>query len=141
HIGTHFYNPAEGGDPLLWQHLFWFFAHPEVYIIFVPATGFISAIIETFTRRKIFGYTALVLSMTATAFIGFGVWVHHMFAAPLPKIGQGLFTASSLMIVVPNGVQIFCWLATLCSGKPRVRRGVFLPRLDLPLLWVVGFIA
>ena len=132
HIGTHFYNPAEGGDPLLWQHLFWFFAHPEVYIIFVPATGFISAIIETFTRRKIFGYTALVLSSTATAFIGFGVWVHHMFATPLPQLGQGLFTASSLMIVIPNGIQMFCWIAMLWSGRVWLR---------MPMIFVLGFIA
>src|SRR3954462_10764104 len=78
-VATHFYNPAEGGDALLWQHLFWFFAHPEVYIIFVPATGFVSSIIPTFSRRKVFGYVPLVLSMVAIAFIGFGVWVHHMF--------------------------------------------------------------
>src|SRR5205085_5938524 len=105
HISTHFYNSAEGGDPLLWQHLFWFFAHPEVYIIFLPATAFVTTIVETFSRRPIFGYTALVLSATATAFIGFGVWVHHMFATPLPQLGEGLFTASSLMIVIPNSIQ------------------------------------
>src|SRR5205085_7097306 len=98
HIGTHFYNSAEGGDPLLWQHLFWFFAHPEVYIIFLPASGFVSTIIAAFSRRRTFGYSALVLSSVAIAFIGFGVWVHHMFATPLPQLGQGLFTGSSLMI-------------------------------------------
>src|ERR687890_1002961 len=76
HVSTHFFNHAEGGDAILWQHLFWFFGHPEVYIIFIPATGFVSAIITTFSRRKTFGYTALVLTMIATAFIGFGVWVH-----------------------------------------------------------------
>ena len=131
-IGTHFYNHAEGGDHLLWQHLFWFFAHPEVYIIFLPATGFVSAIIPTFTRRHMFGYTALVLSAVATAFIGFGVWVHHMFATPLPDLGQGMFTAASLMIVIPNGVQMFCWIATIWSGRTR---------LELPLIWVLGFVA
>jgi cytochrome c oxidase subunit 1 len=94
HLKTHFYNAAEGGDVLLWQHLFWFFAHPEVYIMFIPATGFVSTIVVTFSRRRAFGYTALVLSMVATAFIGFGVWVHHMFATPLPRLGQGLFTAA-----------------------------------------------
>jgi cytochrome c oxidase subunit I+III len=130
-IGTHFYNHAEGGDHLLWQHLFWFFAHPEVYIIFIPATGFVAAIIPAFTRRHMFGYTALVLSAIATAFIGFGVWVHHMFVTPLPDLGQGMFTAASLMIVIPNGVQIFCWVATICTGKVR---------LELPLIWVLGFI-
>ena len=86
----------------MWQHLFWFFGHPEVYIIFIPATGFVSAIIITFARRRTFGYTALVLTMIATAFIGFGVWVHHMFATPLPQLGQSIFTASSMLIVDPE---------------------------------------
>src|SRR3954465_8815027 len=131
-LGTHFYNQAEGGDPLLWQHLFWFFAHPEVYIIFIPATGFISTIIATFSRRHEFGYTLLVLSQIATAFIGFGVWVHHMFATPLPQLGQALFTASSLMITIPNSVQIFCWLATMWGGNIK---------LAVPLGWVLGFFA
>ena len=117
-LDTHFFNQAEGGDPLLWQHLFWFFGHPEVYIIFIPATGMVSTIITTFSRRKTFGYTALVLTMIATAFIGFGVWVHHMFATPLPQLGQSIFTASSMLIVIPNGVQIFCWIATLWLGRP-----------------------
>jgi cytochrome c oxidase subunit 1 len=132
HLKTQFYNPAEGGDALLWQHLFWFFAHPEVYVIFIPATGFVSDIIVAFSRRRAFGYTALVLSMIATAFIGFGVWVHHMFATPIPRIGQGMFTAASLMIVVPNGVQMFCWLATLWAGRR--------PRFHLPLVWIIAFI-
>src|SRR3954453_6542111 len=116
-VNTHFFNQAEGSDPLLWQHMFWFFAHPEVYIIFIPATGFISSILPTFTRRKMFGYAALVLSLIATGFIGFGVWVHHMFATPLPRLGKGLFTGASLMIAIPSGVQVFCWTATLWGGK------------------------
>jgi cytochrome c oxidase subunit 1 len=132
HISTHFYNSAEGGDPLLWQHLFWFFGHPEVYIIFLPATAFVTTIVETFSRRPIFGYTALVLSATATAFIGFGVWVHHMFATPLPQLGEGLFTASSLMIVIPNAIQMYCWIATIWSGELR---------WSVPMLFVFGFIA
>jgi cytochrome c oxidase subunit 1 len=131
-VSTHFFNQAEGGDPILWQHLFWFFGHPEVYIIFIPATGFVSAIITTFARRRVFGYTALVLTMIATGFIGFGVWVHHMFATPLPQLGQSIFTASSMLIVIPNGVQIFCWLATLWSGKWN---------LKTPLVFVLGFFA
>jgi cytochrome c oxidase subunit 1 len=131
-VSTHFFNHAEGGDPILWQHLFWFFGHPEVYIIFIPATGFVSMIITTFSRRKTFGYTALVLTMIATGFIGFGVWVHHMFATPLPQLGQSIFTASSLLIVIPNGVQIFCWLATLWTGRLNVKT---------PLLFVLGFFA
>jgi cytochrome c oxidase subunit I+III len=132
HVNTQVFNQAEGGDPLLWQHLFWFFAHPEVYIIFLPATGFISAILPAFTRRKDFGYVAMVLALIATAFIGFGVWVHHMFATPLPQLGQGMFTASSLMIVIPNGVQMFCWTATFWGGKVR---------MGLPLAFVLGFFA
>ena len=131
-VSTHFFNHAEGGDPILWQHLFWFFGHPEVYIIFIPATGFVSAIITTFSRRRTFGYTPLVLSMIATAFIGFGVWVHHMFTTPLPQLGQSIFTASSMMIVIPNGVQIFCWLATLWLGRLN---------LKTPLIFVLGFFA
>src|SRR5215203_3831613 len=132
HVSTHFFNQAEGGDPILWQHLFWFFGHPEVYIIFIPATGFVSMIITTFARRKTFGYTALVLTMIATGFIGFGVWVHHMFATPLPQLGQSIFTASSMLIVIPNGVQIFCWLATLWLGRLN---------LKTPLIFVLGFFA
>ncbi|HEX2091159.1 MAG TPA: cytochrome c oxidase subunit I [Longimicrobiaceae bacterium] len=130
-IGTHFFNPAEGGDPLLWQHLFWFFGHPEVYIMFIPATGFISTIIPVFARRKMFGHTALVLSLVATGFLSFGLWVHHMFTTGLPQLGQSFFTAASLMIAIPSGVQVFCWLATLWAGRPR---------FDTPLLFVLGFI-
>jgi cytochrome c oxidase subunit 1 len=129
-ISTHFFNAAEGGDPLLWQHLFWFFGHPEVYIIFIPALGMISSIIATFSRRQVFGYTALVLSLISTAFIGFGLWVHHMFATDVPQLGQSFFTAASMMIAIPSGVQVFCWIATLWGGRP-----VF----KTPLLFVLGF--
>jgi cytochrome c oxidase subunit I+III len=131
-VNTQFFNQAEGGDPLLWQHLFWFFGHPEVYIIFIPASGFVSTILSTFCRRKTFGYTALVLASIAIAFIGFGVWVHHMFTTPLPQLGEGLFTAASLMITIPNGVQIFCWTATLWGGRPYLR---------VALGFVLGFLA
>jgi cytochrome c oxidase subunit 1 len=130
-VATHIFNPVEGGDPLLWQHLFWFFGHPEVYIIFIPATGFVSAIVVAFARRPIFGYVAMVVSLVATAFIGFGVWVHHMFATGVPQLGESYFSAASLMIVVPAGVQIFCWLATLWSGSLN---------LKTPLYFVFGFI-
>jgi cytochrome c oxidase subunit I+III len=132
HVNTHFFNPAEGGDALLYQHLFWFFGHPEVYIIFIPATGFVSSIITTFSRRRIFGYIPLVLSLISTGFIGFGLWVHHMFATPLPRLGQSFFTGSSMLIAIPSGINIFCWIATLWGGKPRMKT---------PLLWVLGFIA
>ncbi|RIK92058.1 MAG: cytochrome c oxidase subunit I [Proteobacteria bacterium] len=130
-VGTHFFNPAEGGDALLYQHLFWFFGHPEVYIIFVPALGFVSSIVATFSRRPVFGYPALVLSLVATGFISFGLWVHHMFATGLPQLGESFFTAASLLIAIPNGVQIFCWIATLAAGRPVFRT---------PLLWVLGFV-
>jgi cytochrome c oxidase subunit I len=129
-VGTHFFNHVEGGDHLLWQHLFWFFAHPEVYIIFIPALGMISAILPAFTRRRVFGYDVLVLSTVATGFVGFGVWVHHMFATGLPQLGQSYFTASSMIISIPTGLQIFCWLATLWGSKPR---------FATPLLFVLGF--
>src|SRR2546423_12738602 len=100
-VGTHFFNPAEGGDALLWQDLFWFFGHPEVYIIFIPATGMVGTIIATFSRRRLFGYIAIVLSIVSTAFIGFGLWVHHMFVTGLPQLGSAFFTASSMLIAVP----------------------------------------
>ena len=131
-LGTHFFNPAEGGDALLYQHLFWFFGHPEVYIIFIPALGMVSSIITAFTRRPIFGYTALVLSLVTTGFLGFGLWVHHMFATGLPRLGLTYFTAASTIIALPSGVQIFCWLASLWRGRPR---------LQTPLLFVIGFVA
>src|SRR5438067_50869 len=130
-VGTHFFNPAEGGDVRLWQHLFWFFGHPEVYIIFLPAVGMISTIIPTFARRPIFGYLALVLAVIATGILSFGLWVHHMFVTGLPRLGESFFTASSMAIAVPNGIQIFCWLATLWDGRP-----VF----KTPMLFVIGFI-
>jgi cytochrome c oxidase subunit 1 len=131
-VSTHFFNPAEGGDALLYQHFFWFFGHPEVYIIFIPATGFVTQIVMTFSRRPVFGYTAIVLSLLATAFMGFGLWVHHMFATPVPELGKSFFTGASIMIAIPSGVQIFCWLATLWTGRVSLR---------LPLLWVLGFFA
>ena len=112
-VGTHFFNPAEGGDPLLWQHLFWFFGHPEVYFIFIPALGFISAIIPTFARRPMFGHDAIVLSLIATGFLSFGLWVHHMFATNVPELGKSFFTAMSFMIAIPTALQIFCWIATI----------------------------
>ena len=131
-IDTQFFNAAEGGDAILYQHLFWFFGHPEVYIIFIPALGFISPIIVTFARRKIFGYLVMVMSLISTGFIGFGLWVHHMFATPIPQMAQSFFTAASMMIAIPSGVQIFCWLATLWGGKLNIKT---------PLLFVLGFFA
>ncbi|VWX62486.1 Cytochrome c oxidase subunit 1 [Burkholderiales bacterium 8X] len=129
-VGTHFYNPARGGDVLLFQHLFWFFGHPEVYLIFIPPLGMISLIISTFARRPAFGYTAMVLALVAIAFLAFGLWVHHMFATNLPEVGKSFFTAASLMIAIPSAVQIFCWIATLWTGRLRIAT---------PLLFVLSF--
>jgi cytochrome c oxidase subunit I len=131
-VNTHFYDTASGGNVLLWQHLFWFFGHPEVYIIFIPGTGMVSMIIATFARRPVFGYTMIVLSLIATGFLSFGLWVHHMFVTGLPQLGASMFTASSMLIAVPSGLQIFCWLATLWDGRPVYRT---------PLLFVLGFFA
>jgi cytochrome c oxidase subunit 1 len=130
-IGTHIFNPAEGGDALLWQHLFWFFGHPEVYIIFVPALGMVSEIVSTFTRRPVFGYPAMVLALVTTGFLSFGLWVHHMFATGIPQLGTSFFTAASYMITIPTGLQIFCWIATIWLGRPR---------LSVPFLFILGFV-
>jgi cytochrome c oxidase subunit 1 len=124
-IGTHLVNPAEGGDPILYQHIFWFFGHPEVYIIFLPALGMISMILEANTRRGIFGYPAVVLSLVGNGFIAFGLWVHHMFATGLPQIGEAYFTAASMMIAITSGVQIFCWLATIWTGRLRMTAAMY----------------
>jgi cytochrome c oxidase subunit I len=131
-VNTHFYDTAAGGNVLLWQHLFWFFGHPEVYIIFIPGAGMVSMIIATFARRPVIGYTVIVLSLIATGFLSFGLWVHHMFVTGLPQLGASMFTASSMLIAVPSGLQIFCWLATLWDGRPVYRT---------PLLFVLGFFA
>ena len=129
-VGTQFYNPAESGDALLWQHLFWFFGHPEVYIIFLPATGFISEIIATFSRRSIVFYPVVVLALVATGILAFGLWVHHMFATGLPRVGYSFYTAASIAVSVPTGLQIFCWIATMWEGRPQ---------LKVPMLYVIGF--
>jgi cytochrome c oxidase subunit 1 len=130
-VNMHWFNPAEGGDALLWQHIFWFFGHPEVYIIFLPALGMVTPIVETCCRRKVFGYTAIVMANITTAFFAFGLWVHHMFATPIPELGQGLFTAASMVIAVPTALQIFCWIATMWGARPR---------LTVPMLFVLGFL-
>ena len=129
---TLFFVAEAGGQPLLWQHLFWFFGHPEVYIILVPALGMISAIISTFTRRPIFGYSAVVLSLVAIGFLSFGLWVHHMVATGLPQLGLSFFTAASMMIAIPSGIQIFCWIVTLWGAKIR---------FATPMLFILGFFA
>src|SRR4051812_26045459 len=130
-VGTQFYNHFEHGDALLWQHLFWFFGHPEGYIIFLPATGFVSTIVETFCRRSIFACPVVVLGLIATGILAFGLWVHHMFATGLPRVGYSFYTAASMTVWIPTALQIFCWLATMWDGRPR---------FQVPMLYVVGFI-
>ena len=130
-VGTQFYNPVEGGSALLWQHLFWFFGHPEVYIIFLPGLGFVSAIVETFCRRPVFAYPVMVAALVTTGLLAFGLWVHHMFATGLPRLGYAFYTAASMSIALPSGVQIFCWIATMWDSRPR---------FELPMWWVVAFI-
>lgn len=116
--GFHFYDPAHGGIVLLWQQLFWFFGHPWVYIVFLPATGMISMIIPVFTRRPIVGYPYVAISTVMTGLVGFGVWVHHMFAVGMSTMSMSFFSAASMTISVFSAVQVFAWLATLWKGKP-----------------------
>ena len=129
-VSTHFFDVDRGGDALLFQHLFWFFGHPEVYIIFLPGTGIVSTLVGTFARRPVFGYLAIVLSLVSTAFIGFGLWVHHMFATGLPQLGASFFTAASIIVAIPTGLQFFCWIGTFWNGVPTIRT---------PSLWLFGF--
>lgn len=120
YLGTHFYLAGAQGDPLLWQHLFWFFGHPEVYIMIMPAFGIISEILPTFSRKPIFGYSVMAYSIAAIGFLGFTVWAHHMFAVGLSPIADAAFAATSMLIAVPTGVKIFNWLATVWRGSFRV---------------------
>ena len=118
-IGTHFFNPAEGGDALPWQHLFWFFGHPEVYIIFLPGArlrGVDRPHLRAPAGVRLHGGRA---SLIATGFLSFGLWVHHMFTTGLPQLGASFFTAASMLIAIPSGIQIFCWIATLWDGRPQ----------------------
>src|SRR5881628_2780078 len=133
-VQTQFFAPELGGDPLLWQHLFWFFGHPEVYIVFVPALGIVSEIVGTFCGRRLVGHTAIVVSMLATGVLSFTLWAHHMFATPMPDAAAYLFTATSMLIAIPTGVQIVCWIATMWVSRPP-------PRFTVPMLFVCGFIA
>jgi cytochrome c oxidase subunit I+III len=129
-FGTAFFDPRRGGTPLLWQHLFWFFGHPEVYIMFIPATGIVSSIVPVFARRRTVGYSLIVVAIVVTGFLSFGLWVHHMFATGLPDLSFSFFTAASLMIAIASGTQVFAWIATLWGRRPRLR---------VPLLYVLGF--
>ena len=118
-MGLPLLRPAHGGDALLWQHLFWIFGHPDVYIIFLPAVGIVSTIIPVFVAAADGGATRwVVLATVTTAMLGFGVWVHHMFAVGLPQVTMTFFAAASMTIAIPSGIQVFAWLATIMTGRP-----------------------
>jgi cytochrome c oxidase subunit I len=129
---TGWYNPARGGDPIIWQHLFWFFGHPEVYILILPAFGMMSEIVPVFARKPLFGRLAMILSLVAIGFLGFLVWAHHMFTAGLPSYFNAIMAGTSMLIAIPTGVKIFNWLATMWGGSLR---------LKTPLLFASGLIA
>jgi len=129
-FGTAFYTPTAGGSALLYQHLFWFWGHPEVYILFVPAMGMVSMMVSVFSRRALAGYVWIVTSLVAIGFISFGVWVHHMFATGLPPLALAFFSAVSLLITVPSGVQFFAWIITMWKGTVE---------LTVPMLFTLGF--
>lgn len=127
-----FFDATRGGDPLLWQHLFWIFGHPEVYIIFLPSVALVAMIVPTFARRPIIGYSWIVLAAIGTGFLSFGLWVHHMFTTGLPGISLALFSAASMAVAIPTGVQFFCFLATLLAGRVVT---------SVPLLYIFGGLA
>ncbi|MBX5455614.1 MAG: cytochrome c oxidase subunit I [Thermogemmatispora sp.] len=132
HLGTHFYQAAFNGDPLLWQHLFWSFGHPEVYILILPAFGIVSEVLPVFSRKPIFGYTFVAWSGVAIGFLSFTVWAHHMFAVGLPVVAQAFFATSTTLIAIPTAVKIFNWLATIYGGKLSFKT---------PMLFALGFVA
>ena len=129
-FGLPFFDPTRGGDPLLWQHLFWLFGHPDVYIIFLPMAAVLSTIIPVFAGRPLVGYRASVVAIIAVGFLSFGLWVHHMFTVGIPHLALAFFSAASAILGIPTALQIFAWLATLAHGKPR---------WSLPMLYVFGF--
>src|SRR5438105_5830198 len=131
HLGTHFYQAASGGDPLLWQHLFWSFGHPEVYILILPAFGMISEVLPVFSGKPIFGYTFVAWSGVAIGFLSFTVWAHHMFAVGLPLVAQTFFASTTTLIAIPTAVKIFNWVATTWGGHLR---------FTVPMLFATGFI-
>ena len=131
HFGTSFFNAAGGGDPVLYQHIFWFFGHPEVYIIAIPAFGVISQVIPAFSRKPLFGYTSMVYATSAIAILSFLVWAHHMYTTGMPVTGQLFFMYATMLIAVPTGVKVFNWVATMWKGSLS---------FETPMLFAVGFL-
>jgi len=131
-LGLPFFDPAMGGDPLLWQHLFWLFGHPEVYIIFLPAAGMVATMLPTFVRKPLFAYGFVVAAVVTMGFISFGLWAHHMFTTGLPTISLSLFSAASTVVTIPTGIQIFALIGTLALARPQ---------LKAPMLFILGFLA
>ncbi|AVZ78289.1 cytochrome c oxidase subunit I [Zoogloeaceae bacteirum Par-f-2] len=131
HFGTSFFNAAGGGDPVMYQHIFWFFGHPEVYIMILPAFGIISQIIPAFARKPLFGYASMVYATASIAILSFVVWAHHMFTTGMPVAGQLFFMYATMLIAVPTGVKVFNWVATMWRGALS---------FETPMLWAVGFI-
>ncbi len=140
HFGTDFFDPTGGGDPMLWQHLFWFFGHPEVYIMILPAFGMISEILPVFARKPIFGYKAIAAATVAIAFLGLLVWAHHMFTTPTATVVLVFFMLSSFLIAVPTGIKIFNWIATLWKGSIMMKTPLYFAAA-LPALFVIGGIS
>jgi cytochrome c oxidase subunit 1 len=131
HFGTSFFNAAGGGDPVMFQHIFWFFGHPEVYIMILPAFGIISEIIPTFARKRLFGYPSMVYATSSIAILSFIVWAHHMFTTGMPSTGQLFFMYATMLIAVPTGVKVFNWVATMWRGSMT---------FETPMLFAIGFI-